>query len=626
MKDGDKTIITEYLELAKKYKDMADSALAELNACKLEIAQMKADITNRFNDGQYLWDSNRIVISAPEIVIGNVNRNGDLLGGGIVTVVGSALNLYGAGEAGNISMKAPAIDQYAVNPGFDGVDDIVEKTSHITSVARRIQVVSQNPQEVEGRGAAFVDFKTGDGVQISSEEGIGLMATKSKSIKKNQFDAAKKRNEDIKKILDKNIADSLQLLTRYEGSITELAKTDEDLSKENDMTKTNILALDELNSKMGVRVSAFCRTMKAYLMQTALLAASNRKIACYKKELEELDKIDDENFKKKALNTHIDIDSEKINIRSIDEDGRVRTNTDAGILIRGNAINVESCDEKYALTPEEAIGHISLRSRNISLSTDDLVDAKYEKTELTSAKMPVVGNVTINSKIIDINAVDTEMKDGTFKETKLTDKSSVNIRAEKVKVKTIDAQGKSVGKFSVNSQKISLKSTDIKDYKPDIELDNQLNVKHPEKMNSEKVAENSSLLLLAETMNIGFKKDKFEAKNLYVSSTDNLLVNSKTTLQLTQGEKGSADVSINMSGKNMEVAASGNTVLEGDGGVAIYGDTTMNGKVTAGDMELDNLKASKSVTAPNITDGMSVPGAPKKNTMNKGAKFPESNE
>ena len=71
--------------------------------------------------------------------------------------------------------------------------------------------------------------------------------------------------------------------------------------------------------------------------------------------------------------------------------------------------------------------------------------------------------------------------------------------------------------------------------------------------------------------------------------------------------------------------ANGNMVVEGDSGINMYGDTTMNGAVKAGDVEVENLKASKSVTAPNITDGMNMPGSPKKNSgKSKGDEFKET--
>ena len=117
MADKKRTILSDYYELIVKYKGLAEAAQKELEECRNEMRQMKADIINRVNDGQYLWDDKRIVISAPEIVIGNVNKNGEFKGGGRVVIVGNAVNLNGVGPAGSVVTKAPAIFQMAVNPG-----------------------------------------------------------------------------------------------------------------------------------------------------------------------------------------------------------------------------------------------------------------------------------------------------------------------------------------------------------------------------------------------------------------------------------------------------------------------------------------------------------------------------
>ena len=65
MADKKRTILSDYYELIVKYKGLAEAAQKELEECRKEMRQMKADIINRVNDGQYLWDDKRIVISAP---------------------------------------------------------------------------------------------------------------------------------------------------------------------------------------------------------------------------------------------------------------------------------------------------------------------------------------------------------------------------------------------------------------------------------------------------------------------------------------------------------------------------------------------------------------------------------
>jgi hypothetical protein len=184
----------------------------------------------------------------------------------------------------------------------------------------------------------------------------------------------------------------------------------------------------------------------------------------------------------------------------------------------------------------------------------------------------------------------------------------VNIRAEKVKIKTIDEKGKSIGKFSVNSQKISLKSTDIKDYKTELEVDDQNNIKHPEKMSSDKVAADSEMLLLAESIKIGRKKKEFISKKIRIGADESIAVFSNKKLNAYIGEDGAFDSGLSVSDKKVNLASSSETTISGEK-VKVEGETTFNSKVTGTDIECKNLTASSAIKAPNISDGQVISGA-----------------
>ncbi len=619
----DATALDEWYEIAKSFKDYTDKVLNEVHSAKLDVMALRDELVSLIDTGQYIHDNHRIIISAPEIIIGNVNKQGILKEGGRVIIKGSDMQIHGVGDDGIVSVKAPIIEQTAVNPGIDGEEEVVCDASRIVTLARDICIDSQKPREVDFRGAVFMPSEYDSGITIKSAEDLTVMAANQNKTKKEKID---NRLESIGELINSAKEDSNAELQKMKDTIDKMKDAisqNKLLNATEDLSRANIAAVDMLSATYQDDMNTYCVALARYTQSVSKLAELQRQKACLENEKTFIPS--DNLYKTNTTNANLFLMAENIGLMSYDGEGEVRTNPDAGIKMIGNNITMESIDNKGALTPAEAVGKISLRSRNINLSTEDFT-GEYNQGELKSAKFPLVGNVTINSKTIDMNAVDVEMENDKYKETALTKDSSVNIRAEKVKIKTIDEQGKSVGKFSVNSQKISMKSTDIKEYKAELELDDQQNFKHPEKMNSEKVAEGSSMLLMSETMNVGFKSKEFEAKNLYASASENLLLNSKAHAQLTQGEKGSADATIDMSGKNLEVSAGGNTVLEGDGGVAIYGDTTINGKVKAGDVEVDNLDASKSVTAPNITDGMKMPGTPSKNNKNTGTEFQNAKE
>ena len=97
----------------------------------------------------YYRNDERIVISAPEIVIGNVDKSGALNGGetGTVIIKGSDVALEGVGDTGRIVSRAPIIHQKAVNPGIDGRENVVCGMSEIVSQACDIVLHSSDAKD-----------------------------------------------------------------------------------------------------------------------------------------------------------------------------------------------------------------------------------------------------------------------------------------------------------------------------------------------------------------------------------------------------------------------------------------------------------------------------------------------
>ena len=125
-------IFSEWKQTLDDFRQSVQKDLEEIHQQKVEIQQLKADIYSKIDGGQYYRDDKRIVISAPEIVIGNVDYSGDLLGCmGKVVIKGSEVDLEGAGNNGAIVSRAPSIRQIAVDPGTDGLENVVCETSEI---------------------------------------------------------------------------------------------------------------------------------------------------------------------------------------------------------------------------------------------------------------------------------------------------------------------------------------------------------------------------------------------------------------------------------------------------------------------------------------------------------------
>ena len=95
-------IFEEWTKMLEKFQQCVDKGVEEMHQQKAEVQQIKTDIFNRLDRGAYYRNDERIVISAPEIVIGNVDKSGALNGGetGTVIIKGSAHHPPESGESG----------------------------------------------------------------------------------------------------------------------------------------------------------------------------------------------------------------------------------------------------------------------------------------------------------------------------------------------------------------------------------------------------------------------------------------------------------------------------------------------------------------------------------------------
>ena len=152
------TVLDDWIAIAENFKSSIDKMLNEVHAAKMELMLLQNEIIDRLDAGQYIRDDQRIIISAPEIIIGNVNRQGILQEGGKIIIRGSETLLHGVGDEGTVKVAAPIIEQKAVDPGIDGEEEVVGNVSKIISTARNIAIDSQDPVSVEDRGVVVMEL------------------------------------------------------------------------------------------------------------------------------------------------------------------------------------------------------------------------------------------------------------------------------------------------------------------------------------------------------------------------------------------------------------------------------------------------------------------------------------
>ena len=633
-------IFEEWKTLLEKFQKCVDQGVEEMHQQKAEVQQIKNDIFSRLDSGNIIRDDRRIVLSAPEIIIGNVDKSGTLIDeAGTVVVRGHRLALEGAGESGSVVTRAPLIEQKAVNPGIDGRENVVGGTSQIVSQACSIMLHSSNATDAFSQ----VPANPGNGgISIHADSQLNIEAAVSAEQRKKQI-------EDTLKVLDKQSGDLKSSMTaqksavdKFIGDMVKLVEKEEKLNvTENYETFVNLSDIDALHDEMDELMPALLTSIQGFIDTVSELAEVNRRKKALKAEKDKIKTGDD--FKKKTTGASMSIKAETINVATADGDGNLHTNGEAGISVRtprmamsmhddegalvkdgyfnvsAHDININTANPKEKEWPVE--GKINIWSKEVSIEAIDYkkndkdvlmekeltkdgkitIGAKTievstanpkgverdEKGKLTKGEYTGDGELTLKSKSISVEGLDYEVKDGKQKAKALTKDSKVTIRAEKQTIIAADGEGKATGSIAINAKAVSVKSMDV----------------DKEKLTDKSLASGSTMTLVSEKMFVGQKTKSEKSKKLQLVSEELGAFGDKT-LEIQQGD-----------GKALVQLSGGNASMGGSKS-QIYGDTTITGKADIkGDVKapkgtFDNLEAKTSFKSSNISDGFAIPGAP----------------
>ena len=633
-------IFEEWKEVLEKFQKCVDQGVEEMHQQKEEVQQIKDDIFSRLDSGNIIRDDRRIVLSAPEIIIGDVDKSGTLTGEmGTVIVRGHHVALEGAGESGSVVTRAPLIEQKAVNPGIDGRENVVGGTSQIVSQACSIMLHSSNATDAFSQVPA--DPGNG-GISIHADSQLNIEAAVSAEQRKKQI-------ENTLKVLDKQSGDLKSNMTAQKSAVdkfisemVKLVEKEEKLNEtENYETFVNLSDIDALHDEMDELMPALLTSIQGFINTVSELAEVNRSKKALKAEKDNIKTGDD--FKKKSTGASMSIKAEAIDVATADGDGNLHTNGGAGISVRTPRMSMSMHDDEGALVEDgyfnvsahdidintanpktkewpvegkvhiwskdislEAIdykmndkgvfmekeltkdGKITLGAKTIEVSTANPKDVERdEKGKLTKGEYTGDGELTLKSKSISVEGLDYEVKDGKQKAKALTKDSKVTIRAEKQTIIAADGEGKATGSIAINAKAVSVKSMDV----------------DKEKLTDKSLASGSTMTLVSEKMFVGQKTKSEKSKKLQLVSEELGAFGDKT-LEIQQGD-----------GKALVQLSGGNASMGGSKS-QIYGDTTITGKADIkGDVKapkgtFDNLEAKTSFKSSNISDGFAIPGAP----------------
>ena len=571
-------------EALDDFQKNVEKDLDEIRRYKSEVQQMKIDLIDHLEKGRYVRDDQRVIISAPEIIIGNVDKSGTLCGSNSRIILrGTNISLDGVGAGasgvGSIVSRAASIRQIAVDPGMDGQENVAKGISEIVSQARNVIIRSE--KQANDVFPTYGLSGTDGGITLSTDGQISLNATLPCETLKERLEqeetALTTQTNDLKK-------EASQAKSEVSSLISQIDKLfDQDLMNlDETMTRTNYMDIEELHEEIRNISGTIYTSMTRYFNVLSRLAEANRQLNSIKEQKEAAGQLQS-SFKEKSTDTFISLRSENISLTSTDGDGNLRTNDGAGIGLAGKEISLPSYGNDGALIKDSGI---YMGSQDVEINTAN------PKIADKNTDLPAEGSVRVVSKAIQVEAVDYETKDDKTEEKSLTKEGSFTLRAEKINLNATDTEGKATGTIAANAKTVEVKAMDV----------------DKEKRTDKELAAGSSLLLLAEKVYAGARDKKTRSKSVQVAS-DKVGLFGDTTVELQQDGK----AILQLSGGDAALSGSKTTLY---GEMTSQGKSTFKSDVTAGTVEMKNLKVDSSFKTPYTTEGISVPGAPSTAKLN----------
>ena len=634
-----------FKEWEDKLKAMADSVekdLKEIRKCKADVQQMKLDVVAEVQKGRYVRDNEQLIISAPRIILGNVDRNGTLKPGGSEIIIrGTQVGVEAAGEAGQVALRAASIRQTAEDPGVDGLEHVVGTLSEVISQARHVAIHSH---DAVGAFSSPPSTEGTSGVLIHSDQVIKVDAAVSSENRGKELENLIKSLEAQKDALKKVTDSCKESFSKLSDDLKKLIEKREKLTADEDGIRADYVEIHEVARELEITSTALTNQTYAYIDALAELAEINRQLKCFKEQKDQIKKGDE--FKKACTGASVEIVGENISLASMDGDGNLRDNKASGISLMANEVDLVSIEKEGKLKEN---GKVKILARNVEVSTagetdqkfDDekgLTDAKYEaegdfivrsknitlesmdyeiaesklkekqltadgkikfrsktievstensadvevddKGKLTKATYTAEGDIIVRSKTLTVESADYDLSDGEAKEKALTKDSKIAIRSEAIDLSATDTEGKATGSVNINAKAVGVKAMDVE----------------KEKRTDDKLAADGSMVLVAEKMYVGAKSKDVKSKKLQAVSEEMGLFADKTF----EAQQGEAKAIVQLDGGKLALGSDKNQIC---------GDTEVKGEVKAPKATIDNVEAKSAFKSPNISDGMAAGGS-----------------
>ena len=586
------SLLSNIQKTLKTLNDCVEKSADEIRRAKADVQMVRQEYFKEEDTVRYIRSDHRIILSAPEILIGDLDNQGELntaSGNSVVILRGNKVGLEGVGNAeegfGSVITRASSIRQIAVDPGADGLENVVMPISEIVSKARCVALDSENaPSDVFARNASAPV-----GVAIVSDSGVSISANKSVEGNIQVIENKIKELENTKGNCKKSLSEHKSDLEKYSKELQKVLDKEDKVPADDYELRANLNSQYRVTAALEYYLPLIQTSFDLYYSNLSSLAEINRTLKGLKETKDVISKKKGD-FKTKPNGNGIVIASESISLISRDGDGNIRTDEGSQIHLQAQNITLESKDAKGALDPKS---HVKVAAQDIQLTTaNPKIDNKAN-----TAEMPAVGKVTVTSKEITLEGVDYDEKkinkpaEKEITEKALTKEGKILLRAENISSQSTDTEGKATGKIEINAKAVEVKSFDV----------------DKEKRTDTALAAGSTTIIVSEKMLMGSRDQKVKSKQLQVAS-EKVAILAKDTLEAQQ-EKGLLQLKGGKAAlSGSESAIYGKVKLEGD--TIVNGKAEIKGETKTPKAAIDNLEAKSSFKSPNISDGIAIPGGP----------------
>ena len=254
-------IFKDWQDRLLEFESSVKKDLDEIRKCKAEMQQMKLELAS-MKKGRVISDNERLILSAPEIIIGHVDEGGLLKEGcaSHVIVRGTQVDVHGIGEGGKVDMRAPSIRQIAEDPGSDGNERVVYSHSEVVSQARNITLQSN---DAEGMFSDYPGSTGGSGILIHADQEVKIDASVSSEKKEKRLSSLisqlKERNGHLEEQVMQHKLSFTQMIASMESLLTKRKL----LLVDNETVRTSYELIGDLNDQidqMSLSLSEEVRT------------------------------------------------------------------------------------------------------------------------------------------------------------------------------------------------------------------------------------------------------------------------------------------------------------------------------------------------------------------------------